>query len=64
MLLVLIVAAVTVGVATGAIGDPQLASLDDTGDALGSAVSADGRWVAFTSTDNLTGTPTAGVKQL
>ena len=69
MLLVLIVAAVAVGVATAVIGDPQLVSLDNTGvnrtgDALGSAVSADGRWVAFTSRDNLTGTPTAGVKQL
>ena len=69
MLLVLIVAAVAVGVATAVIGDPQLVSRDNTGvnrtgDALGSAVSADGRWVAFTSADNLAGTPTAGVKQL
>ena len=51
------------------IGDPQRVSLDTAGGdrsgaALGSAVSADGRWVAFTSADGLAGTPTAGIAQL
>lgn len=66
---VLAVAAVAVSVATAVIGDPQLVSVRDAGGngaatANGSAISADGRWVAFTSTDALTATPTAGVKQL
>ena len=68
-LCVFVTAAVSVSLASAAIGDPQLASLDDvganrSGNAVGSAVSADGRWVAFTSADDLTGTPAGGVPQL
>ena len=67
---VLVVAAASISLATAAvIGDPQLVSVNDAGGngpatGNGSAISADGRWVAFTSTDDLTGTPTAGVKQI
>ena len=66
---VLVVVAASVSPATAVIGDPQRVSLDAAGGdrsgvALGSAVSADGRWVAFTSADDLTGTPAAGVLQL
>lgn len=51
------------------IADPQIVSRANTGTnpagaAAGSAVSADGRWVAFTSTDDLTGASAAGVRQL
>lgn len=65
---VFVVATASVSLATVVIGDPQLVSLDQTGGnrsgvAVGSAVSADGRWVAFTSSDNLFGGPTPN-KQL
>ncbi len=49
--------------------DPLVVSLRDDGgnaalDATGPAVSADGRYVAFVSTETLTGTFTGGVRQL
>lgn len=51
------------------LSDPQVVSLADNGqagtqDAGGAAVSADGRYVAFTSAAALAGTPTKGVLQL
>ena len=66
---VFVVAAASVSLATAVIGDPQLVSLDQTGGnrsgvAVGSAVSADGRWVAFTSSDNLFGVGPTPNKQL
>ncbi len=57
-------------VVTGSVlSDPQVVSLTDSGqagsqDARGGAVSADGRYVAFTSAAALAGTPTNGVLQL
>lgn len=57
------------GVALAAVGDPQRVSLDNLGGdgpstAQGAAVSATGRWVAFTSVDPLTASATGGVRQL
>ncbi len=58
------------GAPAGAVvADPLVVSLRDDGgnaalDATGPAVSADGRYVAFVSTEALTGTSTGGVRQL
>jgi len=67
--LTLVVLAVIASVAAAVLGDPQVASLSDAGqagtqDARGAAVSGDGRYVAFTSTGALAGVPTGGVLQL
>jgi Glucodextranase, domain B len=58
-----------VGMALAAAGDPQRVSLDTLGadasaPATGAAVSAQGRWIAFTSSAALTETPTGGLVQL
>lgn len=55
--------------ASGALAAPAVVSLGGTGaqgaaPAAGAAISADGRYVAFTSTDPLAGVATAGVRQL
>lgn len=55
--------------AAAPIADPVVVSLNDSGanaalPASGPVVSADGRYVAFLSTESLTGSPTAGVAQL
>ncbi len=55
--------------ASGALAAPSVVSLDRTGvqgpaPAAGAAISADGRYVAFTSLDPLAGLPTGGVRQL
>ena len=65
----ILVAVTAPGVAIGVIADPQIISLTDAdanrpGAAVGSALSADGRWVAFTSSDDLTSASASGVVQL
>ena len=61
--------AVATTVAAAVLGNPEVASVFDNGahgnrDARGAAVSAAGRYVAFTSTAALAGVPTARVLQL
>ena len=65
----IIVAVTAPNLAFGVVADPQIVSLTTTGlnrigVSVGSAVSADGRWIAFTSTDDLTGASAAGVPQI
>ncbi len=60
---------IAVGPVAALTADPQIASLANsganrTGAVTGSALSVDGRWAAFTSSDDLTGASAGGVRQL